>query len=99
VSPHIASGVVVMKALTVLLGGAVTFFAYRASRRTDSPALRALAIGIGLITLGGVTAGVVDQAAGAVLGPEIVPRTVALFVESSFTAAGFAVLLYSLYTE
>jgi hypothetical protein len=96
---HIVSGVAVMKTLTVLLGGAVTCFAYRAYRRTGSRPLRALTIGIGLITLGGVFAGVIDQAVTTLLPAIVLSRSTAMLVESLFTAAGFAVLLYSLYTE
>jgi hypothetical protein len=95
-SPHVQIGVpaaiVLLKAVTLLLGGAITLFAWRAWQRTASPALRALAIGFGVVTLGGLLAGVLDLALPVGQRP-------ALLVESAFTAAGFAVLLYSLYVE
>lgn len=84
--------VVVLKTLTLLLGGAITFFAARAARRTGARALRALAVGFGVVTLGSLLAGVAD----VVLG---VPAGFALTVESALTAVGFAVILYSLYVQ
>lgn len=84
--------IVLLKTLTLLIGGSITFFSYRAYRRTGSPALRALTLGFGIITVGALIAGIIDQ---------ILPvaRHIALVVESLCTTAGFAVILYSLYTE
>jgi hypothetical protein len=96
VSPHVSVGVPVavaaLKTVTLALGGAVTWFAYRTWRPTGSRALRALAVGIGVVVLGGLLAGLVDLALP-------LDRGVALLVESVFSAAGFAILLYSLYVE
>lgn len=89
---HIATLVTVLKTLGLVLGGLITYYSFKAYRRTGSRALRALAVGFGVVTLGAMFAGVVDQ---------VVPldRTVALLVESLFTTAGFAIILYSLYVE
>jgi hypothetical protein len=92
-TPHISTTVVVLKSLTLLLGGSITFYALKAYRRTSSPALRALATGFGVITLGALAAGIVDQLV-PMLGP-----TIALIVESLFTTLGFGVILYSLFIE
>jgi len=83
---------VVLKTLTLVLGGSITFYSFRAYRRMDSSALRALTIGFGTVTLGALLAGIVDQFSP--LDP-----SVALVVESLFTTVGFAVILYSLYVE
>jgi len=83
---------VALKTLTLLLGGSITFYALRAFRRTGSVALRALTVGFGLVTLGSLAAGVVDQLLP--LDPSL-----ALVVESLFTTVGFAVVLYSLHVE
>lgn len=91
-SPHVTTAAVLLKTVTLLLGGLITFYAFKAYRRTGSVALRALAIGFGVITLGALLAGIVDQ-----LLP--LDPSVALVVESLFTAAGFGVILYSLYVE
>lgn len=81
-----------LKTITLLIGATITFFSYRAYRRTGVPALRALTIGFGIVTLGSLLAGVVDQFVS--LG-----RDSAIVVESALTAMGFAVILYSLYVE
>jgi hypothetical protein len=91
-SPHV-NLVVVLKTLSLVMGGLITYFAYSAYRRTDARALRALAVGFGIVTLGAMAAGLVDQ----VLGPDA--RATALVVESALTATGFGVILYSLYAE
>lgn len=87
---NVATAVVVLKTVTLALGGSITFYALRAARRTSSTALRALALGFGTVTLGALLAGVVDQFVA-------VDPTLALAVESLFTTVGFAVILYSLY--
>jgi hypothetical protein len=91
-SPHV-NAIVVLKTLSLVIGGLITYFAYRASIRTGAPALRALAVGFGIVTLGALTAGVVDQVTG------VDDRTWALLVESALTTAGFGVILYSLYAD
>lgn len=89
---HVTSTVVAFKTLTLVLGGLITYFAFRAYRRTGARALRALALGFGVVTLGSLTAGVLDRLAPA--GGEY-----ALVAESALTAIGFAIILYSLYAE
>jgi hypothetical protein len=91
-SAAITLAIVVLKALTLVLGGSITVFSYRAYRRTGSSALWALTLGFGVVTIGVLIAGIVDQ-----IFP--VARNIALVVESLFTTAGFAILLYSLYVE
>lgn len=95
-SPHVSIGapvaIALLKGLTLLLGGAITWFAWSAWRRTGSEALRALAIGIGIIALGGLLGGLVD-----IFLP--IDWRQGVLIESVFTATGFAVLLYSLYVE
>jgi O-antigen/teichoic acid export membrane protein len=89
---HITSTIVALKTVTLILGGLITYFAFKAYRRTGSPPLRALALGFGAVTLGSLLAGVVDrllETAG----------TSALVVESALTAVGFAIILYSLYAD
>ena len=84
--------VVALKTVTLLLGGLITYFAYRAYQRTESTALGTLAVGFGVVTLGALTAGVVDQFLGY-------GRSDALVLESVLTMVGFGVILYSLYAE
>jgi hypothetical protein len=96
-SPHV-SAVVVLKTLSLVLGGLITYFAYKAYRRTGSDPLRALALGFGLVTAGALMAGVLDQVLAGPVGP-VAPRDAALLVESLLTTAGFGVILYSLYAD
>lgn len=88
----ITIAVVVLKSLTLLLGGLITYYSFRAYQRTNAPALRALAVGFGIITLGALVAGAVDQ-----LLP--VEPSIAFLIESGFTVAGFAAITYSLFVE
>ena len=88
--PYVTSLVVALKTVTLLLGGLITFFAFKAYRRTDSPALRALALGFGVVTLGAFLAGIAHQIIG-------VGEGLVLVIESGLTAAGFGVIMYSLY--
>ncbi|NIB98271.1 hypothetical protein [Halobacterium sp. R2-5] len=84
--------VVALKTVTLLLGGAVTYFAGKAWQRTGSPALRSLAIGFGFVTFGALLAGIADQLLA-------VDQTLAVLTESALTAVGFAVIVYSLYVD
>ncbi|PSP54990.1 hypothetical protein BRC82_08360 [Halobacteriales archaeon QS_1_67_19] len=90
--PHITSTIVALKTVTLVLGGLITYFAYKAYRRTGAPPLRALSIGFGAVALGSFLAGVVDRVLAA-------SGELALIVESALTAVGFAIILYSLYAE
>lgn len=81
---------VAAKTVTVVLGSVLTLLAARAYRRTGSPALRALAVGIGLITLGALAGGALHQVFGVALA-------VGVAVQAVCTAIGFAVMTYSAY--
>lgn len=79
-----------LKLLNLLLGGTIAFYAYRAYRRTGAASLGAIALGFAFVTFGVLIAGFVDQL-------PLFHRELALVVEASFSAAGFLVILYSLY--
>lgn len=49
--------VAALKTLTLVFGGLITYFAYSAYHRTRIPALRALTIGFGTVTVGAFLAG------------------------------------------
>ena len=83
---------VAAKTLTLACGVVLTTLTYRAYRRTRSTAMRVLSVGIGLVTAGAVLAGSLNQLAG-------VPLVLSTTVESLFTAAGFIVMTYSLYSD
>jgi hypothetical protein len=90
-SPHV-NAVIVFKTLSLVMGGLVTYFAFKAYRRTEARALGALALGFGFVTLGAILAGLVDQMLN-------VDQSWALVVESALATLGFGVILYSLYAD
>ncbi|MFB6122248.1 MAG: hypothetical protein ABEJ78_02160 [Haloferacaceae archaeon] len=89
---YVQTAVVVIKTLTLILGGLITYLSFKAYRRTGSPSLRALSVGFGMITVGAMLAGVVDQ-----LSPFGLAYSIAL--ESTLTLLGFVVITYSLYVD
>lgn len=93
VAPDMTAALLVAaKTATLVFGGIITVLAVRAYRRTGSPALRALALGIGLLTAGALVGGALHQLLGLSL-------EIGVLVQSCFTAVGFGVLTYSLYTD
>ena len=76
---------------TLVTGGAVAALAYRAFQRTGSAALRAVAIGFSVIVVGSIGGAI------AHVGADDVALGVA--IQSGCIAAGFTILLYSLYAE
>jgi hypothetical protein len=94
-SPHQVTtpiAIVVLKTLTLILGAAIAYLAYKAYNRTGARPLQFLAYGFGFVTLGSLLAGVIDQVLqlGFQLGQ---------LVETALVTVGFAVILYSLYVE
>lgn len=80
------------KTAILVLGGSITYYAYRAFQRTGDPSLRALAIGFGVVTIGAFLGGIVDLLLD-------VDFAVGVAINSIMTAIGFGIILYSLYIE
>lgn len=78
-----------VKTLVVVMGGAVTYFAYKAFRRTRSRSLGLLAAGFTLVTLGSALAGFAFEILDVWLG-------LGVLVEGLFVLAGFSLIAYSL---
>lgn len=89
---HLNLIIIVAKTAILLLGGSITYYALRAYDRTGDPSLRALAVGFGVVTVGALIGGVSHQIIGADL-------VVGIAINSLLTAAGFGVIVYSLYLE
>ena len=89
---HITTVIIATNTITLVFGGIVTAVAVRAYLRTGAPALRALAVGLGLVTVGTVVGGVVHQ----LLSIELLT---AVAIQSAFTAAGCLALALSLTRE
>lgn len=84
--------IVLTQSVTLACGGLVTLLALRAHRRTGSRALRSLALGLGLVTVGGLVAGGIHQFTGLGIAT-------AVAVQGTFTGLGFAVLASSLFVR
>ena len=98
-SPHVPSsqiGIVATKTLTLVLGGLITYYSYKAYRRTEARQLGALAIGFAVITVGAFLGGLLHLVVSQFFQIELV---VPIFIESLLTTVGLAVILYSLYVR
>ncbi|MBZ6495373.1 DUF7521 family protein [Natrinema longum] len=82
----------VVKTLVLVVGGFITYFAFKAYRRTRQRALGYLAAGFGLVTLGLVLAGMLYELLGVLL-------ITGILLESLLVLAGFLVIAYSLYVQ
>ncbi|MFC4987899.1 MULTISPECIES: DUF7521 family protein [Saliphagus] len=89
-SPEVvAVGLIVVKTLMVVMGGTVTYFAYKAFRRTRSGPLGLLAAGFALVTVGGALGGFAYELLDVSLA-------FGVLVEGLFVLAGFSLIAYSL---
>lgn len=91
-SAAISSAIIAAKSGILVLGGLITYFSFKAHRRTGSKALRALWIGFAFVTVGALIAGVLDQFFHLEL-------QLSILIDSLLSLIGFAVITYSLYTE
>lgn len=80
---------VIINSIVLLLGGFMTVLAYRAYQRTLDSGLGALALGIGLITIGTAVGGILHQ----VFEMELLAGVI---VQNLGVATGFVILIYSL---
>ena len=85
------SVVSITRGMTAIVGLFVAILAYRGYRQNGSPKMRALAIGIGLLTAGVYVAVILADASGAGSG-------VVLLVRGLVTVAGLSVVLYAITT-
>ncbi|ELY45277.1 DUF7521 family protein [Natronorubrum sulfidifaciens] len=97
-SPHqsavteVALLLAAVKTLVLVVGSIITYFAFKAYRRTRQRALGYLAAGFGLVTLGLVLAGLLYELLGVRLA-------MGILLESLLVLAGFLVIAYSLYVQ
>lgn len=89
---HVETAIVATKTVSLVLGSLITYFSFRAYRRTGAPPLRALAVGFGIVTLGAVVAGVLDLFTSVQLLHGVL-------VHSALTMVGLLFITYSLYAE
>ena len=97
---HIPSsqiGIVVSKTFILIIGGLITYFSYQAYSRTGTKEHWWLSLGFGVITVGAILGGVFDLVVETYFAGDLLYTSV--FVSSSMTAIGLAVILYSLYVR
>ncbi|MWV41932.1 hypothetical protein [Natrialba sp. INN-245] len=89
---ELALALAIVKTLVLVVGSVITYFAFKAYRRTRQRALGLLAGGFGLVTLGLVLAGMLYELLD-------VPLAIGILLESLLVLAGFLVIAYSLYVQ
>ena len=89
---HVETAIVATKTVSLVLGSLITYFSFQAYRRTGATALRALAVGFGIVTLGAAVAGILDLFTSVQLLHGVL-------VHSTLTMVGFLFITYSLYAE
>ena len=89
---HLETIIIGVMAAILVLGGAITYFAYKAYRRTGDSSLRGLMIGFGFVTLGALFGGIAHQLLEVGLDVGIV-------INAGLTAVGFLIITYSLFIE
>ena len=84
--------IIVIKTIILLLGGGITYIAYRAYLRTGASSLRSLSIGFGIVTLGALLGGIANLVFGVSLEKGVL-------INSLLVVLGFGVIMYSLYAD
>ena len=88
----VLTAIAVVKFLILLLGGGITYIAFKAYRRTGEDSLRILGVGFGIITFGALLTGVANQFLSVSL-------ELGVFINSMFVALGLAIIMYSLHIQ
>lgn len=96
---HLTLAIAATKTMTFVFGALITYLSYTAYRRTGALALRALATGFAIVTVGSVLGGILDIAGDVInlSGPRGV--LFGVLAQSILTMIGFGVITYSLYRE
>ncbi|WP_435119765.1 DUF7521 family protein [Halolamina sp. C58] len=84
--------IAIVKSIIFILGGGITYVAYKAYRKTPERSLQLLCVGFGIITVGALLSGVANQFFS-------VPLAEGVLANSVFVATGLGVILYSLYLQ
>lgn len=85
-------GIIIVKTLILISGGVVTYFAYKAYRRTGQRSIGLLSLGFAFITVGLLLAGLFTQVLAF-------PLRVSILIESSLVLIGMLIIAYSLYDK
>lgn len=88
----VMTAIAVVKTVILLLGGGITYIAFKAYRRTNDPSLQMLGLGFSVITLGAFLTGAANQFFSLSL-------EFGVLINSVFVAVGLAIIMYSLYVQ
>ncbi|TKR25073.1 DUF7521 family protein [Natronomonas salsuginis] len=88
----VITSIAVVKFVILLLGGGITYIAFKAYLRTGEDSIRVLGIGFGVITLGALLTGVANQFFSLSLARGVL-------INSVFVSFGLAVIMYSLHIQ
>lgn len=97
-SPHDTIGtsgqilLAVVKTLLAIVGGVITFYAFKAYRRTRQRSLGLLALGFGIVTVGVLLAGLLNELTPVSFGQAIIAESIIILI-------GFLVIAYSMYPD
>lgn len=89
---HLEAFIIAVMVIILALGGSITYFAFKAYRRTKDPSIRGLMFGFGFVTLGALFGGIAHQLLDVSLQASIA-------VNSVLTALGFGIITYSLFID
>jgi hypothetical protein len=89
---EVTTAIGLVKSVILLFGGAITYIAYKAYRRTSEQSLKMLSVGFGIITVGALLTGAGNQFFSVSL-------ELGVLINSIFVAVGLGVIMYSLYMQ
>jgi hypothetical protein len=84
--------IAVIKTIILLIGGGITYIAFKAYRKSGDTSIGVLGIGFGVITVGAFVTGLANQFLSVSLATGVL-------VNSIFVAVGLAIIMYSLYMK
>ncbi|PAU80809.1 hypothetical protein CK500_14875 [Halorubrum salipaludis] len=88
----VVPAIAIVKFVILILGGGITYIAFKAYRRTGENSLRVLGIGFGVLTLGALLTGVANQFFSVSLAYVVL-------INSMFVAFALTIIMYSLYIQ
>ncbi|WP_080505341.1 MULTISPECIES: hypothetical protein [Halorubrum] len=88
----IVTAIAVVKFVILILGGSITYIAFKAYRHTGEESLQMMGVGFGILTLGAALTGIANQLFSVGLAHVVL-------INSLFVASGLAVIVYSLYIQ
>lgn len=89
---EVVPAIAIVKFVILILGGGITYIAFKAYRRTGENSLRVLGIGFGVLTLGALLTGVANQFFSVSLAYVVL-------INSIFVAFALTIIMYSLYIQ